>query len=69
MLLNSTSSIPSITYTHMGLPKCVQCHYLVGTLAQTHQEVVRLDVSMDEALGVDILDAGQLQGHTGRFVS
>ena len=31
---------------------------LVTTLANTHQEVVRLDITVDEGLGVDILDAG-----------
>ncbi len=31
---------------------------LVATLANTHQEVVGLDVTMDEGLGMDILDAG-----------
>ena len=35
--------------------------HLIGPLAQAHQEVVWLDVSMDEALGMDVLDAGQLQ--------
>lgn len=31
---------------------------LVATLADTHEEVVRLDVTVDEGLGVDVLDAG-----------
>jgi hypothetical protein len=31
---------------------------LVTTLADAHQEVVWLDVTMDEGLGVDVLDAG-----------
>jgi len=30
---------------------------LVATLADTHKEVVRLDVTMDEGLGMDVLDA------------
>ena len=30
---------------------------LVATLPNAHQEVVRLDVTMDEGLGVDVLDA------------
>lgn len=29
---------------------------LVASLADTHQEVVRLDVTVDERLGVDVLD-------------
>lgn len=32
----------------------------VSLLAQPHQEVVRLDISMDEILGVDVLDATYL---------
>lgn len=31
---------------------------LVATLADAHEEVVGLDVAVDEALGVDVLDAG-----------
>ena len=31
---------------------------LVATLADAHEEVVRLDVTMDEGLGVNVLDAG-----------
>ena len=31
---------------------------LVATLADTHEEVVRLDITVDEGLGVDVLDAG-----------
>ena len=31
---------------------------LVAPLANPHQEVVRLDITVDEALGVDVLDAG-----------
>lgn len=31
---------------------------LVATLADTHQEVVGLDVTVNEGLGVDVLDAG-----------
>ncbi len=34
--------------------------YLVGALAEAHQKVVGLDVSVDEALGVDVLNAGEL---------
>jgi hypothetical protein len=30
---------------------------LVATLANTHQEVVRLDITVDEGLGVDVLNA------------
>ena len=31
---------------------------LVATFANTHKEVVRFDVPMDEGFGVDVLDAG-----------
>jgi hypothetical protein len=31
---------------------------LVATLANAHKEVVRLDITMDEGFGVDVLDAG-----------
>ena len=31
---------------------------LVASLANTHQEVVRLDITVDERFGVDVLDAG-----------
>ena len=31
---------------------------LVASLADAHEEVVGLDVTMDEGLGVDVLDAG-----------
>lgn len=31
---------------------------LVTTLSDTHKEVVGLDITVDEGLGVDILDAG-----------
>jgi hypothetical protein len=31
---------------------------LVSTLADAHQEVVRLDVAVDERLGMDVLNAG-----------
>ena len=31
---------------------------LVSTLADAHEEVVRLDITVDEGLGVDVLDAG-----------
>ena len=31
---------------------------LVATLANTHEEVVRLDIAVDEGLGVDIFNAG-----------
>jgi hypothetical protein len=31
---------------------------LVATLSDAHEEVVRLDVAVDERLGVDVLDAG-----------
>ncbi len=33
---------------------------LVATFAQTHQKVVRFDVSVDKVFGVDILDSGDL---------
>lgn len=33
----------------------------VSLLAQSHQEVVRLHVSVDEVLGVDVLDAADLE--------
>lgn len=31
---------------------------LVAALADAHEEIVGLDVAVDEALGVDVLDAG-----------
>lgn len=31
---------------------------LVAALADTHEEVVRLDITVDEGLGMDVLDAG-----------
>lgn len=31
---------------------------LVSTLADAHQEVVRLDITVDERLGMDVLNAG-----------
>ena len=31
---------------------------LVATLSDTHEEVVGLDITVDEGLGVDVLDAG-----------
>ena len=31
---------------------------LVSTLANSHQEVVRLDITVNEGLGMDVLDAG-----------
>lgn len=31
---------------------------LVATLANAHQEVVRLDITVDEGFGVDVLNAG-----------
>ncbi len=31
---------------------------LVATLSNTHQEIVRLDVAVNEGLGMDVLDAG-----------
>jgi hypothetical protein len=31
---------------------------LVSTLADTHEEVVRLDITMDKGLGMDVFDAG-----------
>ena len=31
---------------------------LVATLADAHEEVVGLDITVDEGLGVDVLDAG-----------
>ena len=31
---------------------------LISTLPNSHQEIVRLDVTMDERLGVDVLDTG-----------
>ena len=32
--------------------------HLIATLADTHEKIVGLDVTMDERLGVDVLDAG-----------
>lgn len=34
---------------------------LITTLANTHEKVVGLDVSVNEVAGVDILDSGDLQ--------
>jgi hypothetical protein len=31
---------------------------LVATLSDPHEEVIRLDIPVDEGLGVDVLDAG-----------
>ena len=31
---------------------------LISTLANPHQEVVRLNITMDERFGVDVLDTG-----------
>jgi hypothetical protein len=31
---------------------------LVAALADAHEEVIRLDITVDEGLGVDVLDAG-----------
>jgi hypothetical protein len=31
---------------------------LVATLADAHEEIIRLDITVDEGLGVDVLDAG-----------
>jgi hypothetical protein len=31
---------------------------LVATLSNAHEEVVRLDIAVDEGLGVDVLDPG-----------
>ena len=31
---------------------------LVAALADTHEEVIRLDITVDEGLGMDVLDAG-----------
>lgn len=31
---------------------------LISTLANAHEEIVRLDVTVDERLGMDIFDAG-----------
>ena len=38
---------------------------LVGALTQPHEEVVGLDIPMDEALGVDVLDAADLRAANG----
>lgn len=35
----------------------------VALLAKAHEEVVGLDVTMDEVLGVDVLDAANLRTH------
>lgn len=36
---------------------------LVSTLANAHQEVIGLDITMDEVTRVDVLDTGDLRGH------
>jgi len=36
--------------------------HLVGLLAQAHEEVVWLDVPVNEAARVDVLNASDLQG-------
>ena len=33
---------------------------LVATLASSHEEIVRLDITMDEVAGMDVFDAGYL---------
>ena len=38
--------------------------HLVGSLAQTHQEIVGLDVTMNEALAVHVLHPRYLNTHT-----
>ena len=43
--------------------------YLVGLLAQTHEEVVGLDISVDEALRVHELDSTAPSSHTHTFVT
>jgi hypothetical protein len=35
---------------------------LVPTLADAHEEVVGLDVAVDEVAGMNVLDAGDLEG-------
>ena len=34
---------------------------LIATLADAHQEIVGLDITVDEVAGVDIFDAGDLR--------
>jgi hypothetical protein len=41
----------------LGQPKINNIN-LIAALADTHEEVVRLDITVDEGLGVDVLDAG-----------
>lgn len=41
----------------LGQPK-INHIYLIPTLANAHQEVVRLDITMDKGLGVDVFDTG-----------
>ena len=41
----------------LGQTKVDNIH-LIPSLANAHQEVVRLDITMDEGLGVDVFDAG-----------
>lgn len=41
----------------LGQPK-VDDVDLISTLSDAHQEIVRLDVTMNERLGMDVLDAG-----------
>lgn len=33
---------------------------LVAPLTDTHQKVIRFDITMDKVLGVDVLDSGKL---------
>lgn len=51
------------TYSYIHTGGCC-CADLVGLLAKAHEEVVRLDVSVDEAARVDVLYARNLQHNT-----
>lgn len=51
----------------LGQPKVNDVHQ-VAFLAESHQEVVRLYISMDEVLGMDVLNATYLERKGGRVV-
>jgi hypothetical protein len=46
----------------LGKTKVDDVH-LVATLADTHQEVIGFDITVNEVLGMDVFDAGDLYSH------
>jgi hypothetical protein len=55
------------TYSGVHTGGCC-CADLVGLLAEAHEEVVRLDVSVDEAARVHVLYARNLHSNTHRCI-